>query len=175
MKKLLTLLLVCMMLLPLIPVMAEETPITISLYYSDNPTLPFREDWPALRAIQEKYNVKLNHGSLFVRKNTVEVILRIHETLFVLKKLIQTQFVVNSLRNGISQILPVGSVRLQLFLQIDLKLGGNAFSFLIHLPDFFLKMSNWILVLIQPVLQETEILYDFALYFSIFTIPADNG
>ncbi len=33
-----------MMPLPLIPVTAEEAPITISLYYSDNPTLPFRED-----------------------------------------------------------------------------------------------------------------------------------
>ena len=60
MKKLLTLLLACMMLLPLIPAAADEAPITISLYYSDNSTLPFREDWPALKAIQEKYNVKLN-------------------------------------------------------------------------------------------------------------------
>lgn len=60
MKKLLALLLTFLMLLPLIPVIAEEAPITISLYYSDNPTLPFREDWPALKAIQEKFNVKLN-------------------------------------------------------------------------------------------------------------------
>ena len=60
MKRLLPLLLAVLMLFSLIPVMAEAAPITISLYYSDNPTLPFREDWPALLAIQEKYNVKLN-------------------------------------------------------------------------------------------------------------------
>ena len=60
MKKLLTLLLAFLMLFSLISALAEEAPVTISLYYSDNPTLPFREDWPALLAIQEKYNVKLN-------------------------------------------------------------------------------------------------------------------
>ena len=60
MKRLLTLLLAFLMLFSLIPVMAEAAPITISLYYSDNPTLPFREDWPALLAIQEKYDVKLD-------------------------------------------------------------------------------------------------------------------
>ena len=64
MKKLLTLLFASLMLLSQIPVMAEETPITISLHYSDNPTLPFREDWPALRVIQEKNNVRLNIEAL---------------------------------------------------------------------------------------------------------------
>ncbi len=61
MKKYLALLLAAMMLLGMgsFSAMAEQ-PLEISLYYSDNATLPFREDWPMLKHIQEKYNVKLN-------------------------------------------------------------------------------------------------------------------
>ena len=36
-------------------------------------------------------------------------------------------------------------------------------------------MCNRILVLIQPVFYKTQILDDLALYFSILTIPMDNG
>lgn len=60
MKKYLSLLLVAILLLPGVSALAKEEPITISMYYSDNATLPFRADWPVLVAIQEKYNVKLN-------------------------------------------------------------------------------------------------------------------
>ena len=60
MKKLLCLLLVTMLLIPSAAVLANEAPLEISMYYSDNATLPFRADWPALVAIQKKYNVKLN-------------------------------------------------------------------------------------------------------------------
>lgn len=60
MKKSLALLLAVLMVLGVAPVMANEAPIEISVYYSDNATLPFREDWAALVAIQQKYNVKLN-------------------------------------------------------------------------------------------------------------------
>ncbi len=60
MKKTLALLLSLMMVLGLVPALAQEAPLEISMYYSDNATLPFREDWPVLLAIQEKYNVKLN-------------------------------------------------------------------------------------------------------------------
>lgn len=60
MKRTLALLLSLMMVLGLVPALAQEAPLEISMYYSDNATLPFREDWPVLLAIQEKYNVKLN-------------------------------------------------------------------------------------------------------------------
>lgn len=60
MKKTLALLLSLMMVLGIVPALAQEAPLEISMYYSDNATLPFREDWPVLLAIQEKYNVKLN-------------------------------------------------------------------------------------------------------------------
>lgn len=61
MKKNLALILALLMLLGIgIPNILAEEPITISLYYADNATLPFRADWPMLLHIQEKYNVKLN-------------------------------------------------------------------------------------------------------------------
>ncbi|MDO5022367.1 MAG: extracellular solute-binding protein, partial [Eubacteriales bacterium] len=60
MKKLLAILASLMLLLGMLPAIAEEKPIELSMYYSDNATLPFRADWPVLLAIQEKYNVKLN-------------------------------------------------------------------------------------------------------------------
>ncbi len=61
MKRFLSLMLAAMMLLGLASVgMAAEAPIEISLYYSDNATLPFRPDWPMFVAIQERFNVKLN-------------------------------------------------------------------------------------------------------------------
>ena len=36
---------------------AGTEPIKISLYYSDNATLPFQEDWLVVKAIEEKFNV----------------------------------------------------------------------------------------------------------------------
>lgn len=60
MKKTLALVLSLIMLLGLVPALAKEAPVEITLYYSDNSTLPFRADWPSLVAIQEKYNVKIN-------------------------------------------------------------------------------------------------------------------
>lgn len=38
---------------------ASEDPIKISLYYSDNATLPFREDWRVVQEIQKRNNVEL--------------------------------------------------------------------------------------------------------------------
>lgn len=72
MKKLLALLLAVLMVLSLVPAMAEEA-ITISLYYSDNSTLPFRADWPALKHIQEKYNVVLNIEPIPIADYTTKV------------------------------------------------------------------------------------------------------
>lgn len=34
-------------------------PLKISMYYSDNATLPFKEDWLTVQTIQEKYNVDI--------------------------------------------------------------------------------------------------------------------
>lgn len=34
-------------------------PIKISMYYSDNATLPFKEDWQTVQTIQKKYNVDI--------------------------------------------------------------------------------------------------------------------
>ncbi|MBQ7867755.1 MAG: extracellular solute-binding protein [Clostridia bacterium] len=73
MKKFLALLLAAMMILSLVPAMAAEAPLTISLYYSDNSTLPFRADWPALKAIQEKYNVVLNIEPIPIADYTTKV------------------------------------------------------------------------------------------------------
>lgn len=60
MKKLLSLLLVLMMVMGLAPLAMAEEPLAISLYYSDNATLPFRQDWPVIVALEKQYNVKLN-------------------------------------------------------------------------------------------------------------------
>ena len=35
----------------------SDSPIKISMYYSDNATLPFKEDWLTVETIKEKYNV----------------------------------------------------------------------------------------------------------------------
>lgn len=61
MKKFLSLFLAAMMLLGLFAFSAAASePIAISLYYSDNATLPFRQDWPVIQALEKQYNVKLN-------------------------------------------------------------------------------------------------------------------
>ncbi|GHU07670.1 sugar ABC transporter permease [Spirochaetia bacterium] len=36
-----------------------EAPLQISVYYSDNSTLPFRQDWLAIKQIEELYNVRI--------------------------------------------------------------------------------------------------------------------
>ncbi|NLM86401.1 MAG: extracellular solute-binding protein [Clostridiales bacterium] len=60
MKKLVSLLLAILMVLGLAPLALMEEPIAISLYYSDNATLPFRQDWPVIQQLEKQYNVKLN-------------------------------------------------------------------------------------------------------------------
>ena len=57
MKKTLSLLLALMMMLGLVSFASAEEPIEISLYYSDNATLPFRQDWPVIVALYKLYNV----------------------------------------------------------------------------------------------------------------------
>ncbi|MDR3248149.1 MAG: extracellular solute-binding protein [Treponema sp.] len=37
-----------------------ERPLEITMYYADNPTLPFREDWLAVKKVQELYNVHIS-------------------------------------------------------------------------------------------------------------------
>ncbi|MBQ8137530.1 MAG: extracellular solute-binding protein [Clostridia bacterium] len=61
MKKFSALLMAVIMLLSVasFTAMAEEAPIKISIYYSDNSTLPFREDWRVISYLEEKYNVDL--------------------------------------------------------------------------------------------------------------------
>lgn len=39
---------------------AGEEPLKISMYYSDNATLPFKEDWLTVKTIEEKYNVDIS-------------------------------------------------------------------------------------------------------------------
>lgn len=61
MKKFLSLVLCALLLLGSVNLAAKaEAPLKISLYYSDNATLPFKEDWLTVKTIQEKYNVELN-------------------------------------------------------------------------------------------------------------------
>ena len=62
MKKLLALALTVAMILSCLSFAAvaettSEEPIKITLYYSDNATLPFQEDWLAVKAIEEEFNV----------------------------------------------------------------------------------------------------------------------
>ena len=60
MKKILSLLLAAIMLLSLFSFTAlAEEPIKISLYYSDNSTLPYKEDWRVISYLEEKFNVDL--------------------------------------------------------------------------------------------------------------------
>ncbi len=73
MKRTLSLLLVAVMLLGIGLVAAAEEKLTISLYYSDNATLPFREDWPMFQLIQEKYNVDLQLEPIPIADYTTKV------------------------------------------------------------------------------------------------------
>ena len=62
MKKLLSLALVLAMMLTFasFPAVAESAePVKITLYYSDNATLPFQEDWLTVKTIEERFNVDL--------------------------------------------------------------------------------------------------------------------
>jgi len=60
MRKTLSLLLAVALLLGLGAYAVAEQPLAISLYYSDNATLPFQQDWPVIVALEKQYNVKLN-------------------------------------------------------------------------------------------------------------------
>ena len=61
MKRTLALLIALLMVVSIMPSFAEaKAPIKISLFYSDNATLPFKEDWLTVKTIQEKYNVELS-------------------------------------------------------------------------------------------------------------------
>ena len=59
MKKLSALLLALVMLLSICSFAAAEEPIKISIYYSDNSTLPYKDDWRVISYLEEKYNVDL--------------------------------------------------------------------------------------------------------------------
>ena len=60
MKKFLVLLLAAVMLLSVCSFSAiAEDPIKISIYYSDNSTLPYKETWRTISYLEEKYNVDL--------------------------------------------------------------------------------------------------------------------
>ena len=64
MKKLICLILLVSVLMPVFTAGAKEEvlsnePLEISIYYSDNATLPFKDDWATVKAIEEKYNVDL--------------------------------------------------------------------------------------------------------------------
>ncbi len=59
MKQCLALLLAATMLLSVCALAIAEDPIKISIYYSDNSTLPFRADWRVISYLEEKYNVDL--------------------------------------------------------------------------------------------------------------------
>ena len=61
MKKFLSLLLAAMMLLALcsLTVHADEAPIKITIYYSDNSTLPYKDDWRVISYLEEKFNVDM--------------------------------------------------------------------------------------------------------------------
>ncbi len=60
MKKLLSIVLAVAMLLSVVSISAiAEEPIKIRLYYSDNATLPFQEDWLTVKTIEKTYNVDL--------------------------------------------------------------------------------------------------------------------
>jgi putative aldouronate transport system substrate-binding protein len=39
---------------------SSTDPVRISVYYSDNPTLPFRGDWLTVKKLEELYNVKID-------------------------------------------------------------------------------------------------------------------
>ena len=59
MKKLFALLLAAAMLLTSVSFAAAEgtQPVKITLFYSDNATLPFQEDWLAVKTIEEMFNI----------------------------------------------------------------------------------------------------------------------
>ena len=66
MKKLTSIALVLAMMLTFasVPAVAEAAPIKISLYYSDNATLPYQEDWLTVKTIEEMYNVDLTFEAI---------------------------------------------------------------------------------------------------------------
>ena len=73
MKKFSALLLAVMMLLSLCSFAAAEDPIKISIYYSDNSTLPYREDWRVISYLEETYNVDLVFEPIPMTESAVKV------------------------------------------------------------------------------------------------------
>lgn len=75
MKKFLSLLLAALMALSVcvFTASAEDAPVEISLYYSDNATLPFKADWMTIKTIEEKYNVKLTFEPIPIADYTTKV------------------------------------------------------------------------------------------------------
>ena len=60
MKKLLALALSVMMMMGVMTIAAgaeSEAPVKITLYYSDNATLPFKEDWLSVSEIEKQFNI----------------------------------------------------------------------------------------------------------------------
>lgn len=65
MKRILSWILVAVMALSMVSIASAEDftagePLKITMYYSDNATLPFKEDWLTVKTIQEKYNVDIS-------------------------------------------------------------------------------------------------------------------
>ncbi len=76
MRKLLSLALVAALALTFaaFPAAAESgEPVKISLYYSDNATLPFQEDWLTVKTIEEKYNLDLTFEVIPIADYTTKV------------------------------------------------------------------------------------------------------
>ena len=75
MKKLLSVALALAMLMAFasFPAVAEGEPVKISLYYSDNATLPFQEDWLTVKTIEETFNVDLTFEVIPIADYTTKV------------------------------------------------------------------------------------------------------
>ena len=56
----------------------SEKPVKISMYYSDNATLPFKEDWLTVQTIEEKYNVDIKWEIIPIADYTTKVSLALN-------------------------------------------------------------------------------------------------
>jgi putative aldouronate transport system substrate-binding protein len=57
---------------------AEEPPLELSIYYSDNATLPFKEDWLIVQELQKRYNVKLKFEPIPIAEYAAKVSLALN-------------------------------------------------------------------------------------------------